>query len=364
MIKKKKSLVGVSPYKNDRTGIDFCARKILRLDWNEALVREPKSVTKAIVRYLKTHGLNFYPDTEARELRAALSGYTKTKSESIVVYNGSDTALKTIFDAFVNPNDRIFVFSPTYAQIVPFIKTNGGRCEQYIPRDIFSVNKQEIISFLKKRSPPRAVYINNPNNPTGTLVEPTFIKMLCRRFPETLFIIDEAYIEFAPGKSCVGFVSKLKNVIVVRSLSKAFRLAGIRLGYTVASGEINGEIMKIHNGKDINVIAHIAGVAAIRDTRALRKHIRQIQKAKLSLKEKLRTAGFEMYGDYGNFLVVRDRAFSEIKKLFFKNGILIRDRSALPRMKDCVRITISYERSVEALILRLLKKARESHSLH
>lgn len=355
----KRSLVRTVPYQSDRAGVDFNMSHWIRLDWNEAIEPEPASVKKAIIRFTQKVGLNFYPDFEALAIRKELAAYTKTAVESVIVYNGSDSALKNIFDAFLNPGDTVLVFAPTYSQINPFIAANGGKIVQFVPKNVFDPQEWEIEAYMRQTKKHNVVYINNPNNPTGTLLSPLFIKKLCLKWPHTIFVIDEAYYEFAKGKTCVSFASQLPNIVVVRSFSKAFRLAGVRLGYSVASLVVNHEIMKIHNGKDVNAIAQIAGCAALLDIKAMRLHVKKINDAKKKLKKELERLDFEVYGGYGNFLVIKDLAYREIKTILLKHGILIRDRSTLPKMKNCVRVTISYDPRLK-VIPHLLMEARHN----
>jgi histidinol-phosphate aminotransferase len=361
---KKRAFKTLAPYQNDRLGVNFASKDWLRLDWNESTEAQPASVTKALISSIRKGGLNFYPDAEAAQLRKALGKYVRQKPEMIIAYNGADSALKNIFDAFLNPGNTVLIFGPTYTQIHPFIAVNNAKRMYFIPENIFKPTELEIHTFLRKHKGSYGlVYINNPNNPTGTLLEPKFIKKLCHEFADTLFIIDEAYYEFSGGKTCVPLLTKYANIIVVRSFSKAFRLAGIRLGYTVAHTSINREILKVYNGKEVNLLAQVAGIAAIRDQKAVRSHVKKIQEAKKTFVKKLRKFGFEIHAGYGNFVVIRDNAYMAMKNALLKNGILIRDRSSLPKMAKCLRITISCDKRFLRTVPSVLKKARDSFAM-
>ena len=353
-MKHNENLDRIDVYKNSyRDEIyDLHSTKYHKLDWNEAATIPSPEVRDALLQAISDQDFNFYPDTQAKKLRTKLGLYNDVPQESITVYNGSDSALKNIFDAFLNKGSKVFVLGPTYTQINTFILSNGAEIHTHIPEDIWNVNTyNEIFYPIKGNSGSKfdIVYLNNPNNPTGTLYNVNKIRSIAQTFPETLFVIDEAYYDFCRITS-KDLAIELPNVIVVRTFSKAFGLAGLRLGYTIASERINELLLKIRNGKEVNHLAQIAGIAVLEDIEYIEKGIREVVFLRNWFCESLAKLGIEVYNTHGNYVVIKHEKYKEILKKFFSENVLVRDRSMLPQMENCIRITVGGGRQMEMVL--------------
>ena len=192
-------------------------------DWNESEfppTNKVFEVMKSFYRYER------YPDITAKLLKSKLSDYVSLPVDFIEVYNGSDDALKDIITVFVDRETHVLSYQPSYTQVNTFITTNT---ENYMKVNIKNPLGEHEYDFDYCKVA-NVVYLVNPNNPTGKLLAVEEIEKLLKTYPDTLFIVDEAYYEFAK-QSCSYLVVSHKNLIVTRTFSKAFGLASVRLGY-------------------------------------------------------------------------------------------------------------------------------------
>jgi histidinol-phosphate aminotransferase len=353
-MKYNENLDRIDVYKNSyRDEIyDLHQTKYHKLDWNEAATIPSPYVRDALLDCINSKNFNFYPDTQAKKLRTKLAVYNDVPQSSITVYNGSDSALKNIFDAFLTKGSKVFVLGPTYTQINTFILSNGAEIHTHIPEDIWNVNTHnELFLPLNQNDGVKfdVVYLNNPNNPTGVLYSVNKIRSTARSHPKTLFVIDEAYYDFCHVTS-KDLAIELSNVVVVRTFSKAFGLAGLRLGYSIASEYINSLLLKIRNGKEVNHLAQVAGVAVLDDIEYIEKGIRSVVTLRNWFCESLAKIGIEVYNTHGNYVVIKHKKHKEILDKFFSSNVLVRDRSTLPQMEDCIRITVGGGKQMEMVL--------------
>ena len=335
-----RALADVKPYQVSISGQLTFHEKLeyLKLDWNEATIPPSPKVLRALQEILATGALNFYPDVTAIELRSKLSAYVGLNTEQVQVFNGSDECLRIICETFLNTGDVVLFREPTYTQIEPFITSRGARTLRFVGNSATSPNPERYLEYLGKNEI-GMVYIANPNNPTGVLYEEAFIRQLCTRHPRTLFVIDEAYSEFAQYTVC-QLVREYRNLIVTRTFSKAFCLAGLRLGYVLADPGLLHYLNLLRNGKDVNLLAQIAAMAALDDVPYLQSHVNEVIATRDWLCDQLRASGVEVWNTRANFLLVRVPDVGRIQEELKEQKILVRDRSSLPQLADTFRVTI------------------------
>jgi histidinol-phosphate aminotransferase len=221
---------------------------ILRLDWNEP--------TRPVVRWdiarfsahLTVCPVNRYPSSKEVELAEMVAEYIDVSPSSLEFYNGSDSAIANIINLFVDDESTVVIFRPTYNQVIPLIQS---RTKQIIFSDILDPFSDHIYDFDCIRGA-SLVYLPNPNNPTGYSIQPSKLQELFSKHPETVFVIDEAYQEFT-NSSVSNLTSIFDNVLVTRSLSKAFGLPGIRFGYVVGSSSLLRVLRLVKNVKEVSV---------------------------------------------------------------------------------------------------------------
>jgi len=306
-------------------------------DWNESEfppTNKVFEVMKSFYRYER------YPDITAKLLKSKLSDYVSLPVDFIEVYNGSDDALKDIITVFVDKETHVLSYQPSYTQVNTFITTNT---ENYMKVNIKNPLGEHEYDFDYCKVT-NVVYLVNPNNPTGKLLAVDEIEKLLKTYPDTLFIVDEAYYEFAKQSSCHLVVSH-KNLIVTRTFSKAFGLASVRLGYCMGHPDTLSHLRKIRNGKAVNSLAQLCGVAALDDLNYLDSRIDEMNDAKKFFVDNL---PHEYYAvdSQTNFVLLKTPDSKKLLNKMKDNKILIRDRSSFDNLENCVRITIGSKKQI------------------
>lgn len=320
----------------------------IKLDWNESPSNASAKVIAAVTDFLRDHSLSYYPDVTANELITAISERHEIPKDFISVFNGSDNALQHIFYAYLSPNTVFTTIQPTYTQILQFVNFKGGEIRYYLPDDVLNIDYSKFESEFVPGSD--VVYLINPHNPTGHLLKRDYLAELAANFPETLFVIDEAYMEFASSdESCIPLVETHRNLMVTRTFSKAFGLAGIRLGYAVSHRDNINIVRRIKNEKDINTLAQIAGAAAIKDTEYLQNHVRSILENRSWFLENI-PAEHHAIASEANFVLINYRDDAELLSRFESERILVRDRSDQHGLLNHLRVTIGTKAQMEKVV--------------
>ena len=306
-------------------------------DWNESEfppTNKVFEVMKSFYRYER------YPDITAKLLKSKLSDYVSLPVDFIEVYNGSDDALKDIITVFVDRETHVLSYQPSYTQVNTFITTNT---ENYMKVNIKNPLGEHEYDFDYCKVA-NVVYLVNPNNPTGKLLAVDDIEKLLKTYPDTLFIVDEAYYEFAK-QSCSHLVVSHKNLIVTRTFSKAFGLASVRLGYCMAHPDTLLHLRKIRNGKAVNALGQLCGIAALDDLDYLDSRIDEMNDAKKFFVDNL---PHEYYAvdSQTNFVLLKTPDSKKLLNKMKDNKILIRDRSSFDNLENCVRITIGSKKQI------------------
>jgi len=291
------------------------------LDWNEG-TPIPDKMMKKIKN--KLTDLHHYSDPSNNELKDALESHTGVDKTFIEVFNGSDSALDYTFRVLLNNNDKVCIPYPNYTQVNQTITSLGCRV---LNCDI-STLEENIKSFK-----PKVVYLSVPNNPLGYVYNTL---PLAEKYPNTFFIVDEAYAEFFPKCSVFDQAYKYSNVIVTRTFSKGFGLAGIRLGYMTTNSYIMNKIRSINNFKQVNTLAAIAGVEALKDFKSIKANIDNTNQTKKEFLRMLKD--YRVRDSHANFVLLEHTRAKEIINELKSLGILVRDRSKF--INNTMRITI------------------------
>ena len=291
------------------------------LDWNEGTPIPDKMMKKIKDKLTDLH---HYSDPSNNELKDALESHTGVDKTFIEVFNGSDSALDYAFRVLLNSNDKVCIPYPNYTQVNQTITSLGCRV---LNCDI-STLEENIRSFK-----PKVVYLSVPNNPLGYVYNTL---PLAEKYPNTFFIVDEAYAEFFPKCSIFDQAYKYSNVIVTRTFSKGFGLAGIRLGYMTTNSYIMNKIRSINNFKQVNTLAAIAGVEALKDFKSIKANIDNTNQTKKEFLRMLKD--YRVRDSHANFVLLEHTRAKEIINELKSLGILVRDRSKF--INNTMRITI------------------------
>lgn len=334
----KESILRLHPYQNGSHSEELILnhKKVLKLDSNEATNQPSPSVTAALLQYIQNGPINWYPDVESKSLCRALSAYVDLPADHILSFNGSDHALETIARTFINPGDEVILFTPTYDHFRVYVESCDGRIVN-VPEDSDQTLAQKIAGHANPRT--KIIYIVNPNNPTGRLLSKKEIADAVALFPQILFIVDEAYYEFCE-LTARDLIPTHGNLVVTRSFSKAFGLAGLRCGYMLAQPQICEHVAKIRVGKNINALAQVAATAALEDLDHMKRYVEEVQLTKEWLISHLHDKGLTVKNTPLNFILLKTARPQKVAEYLKEHNIYVRDRSNLPGLEGCLRVTI------------------------
>jgi histidinol-phosphate aminotransferase len=297
--------------------------------------------------------VNRYPDPQQRRLKEILSKQKNIPANQILLGNGSDEVLDLIFRAFCEPaKDNIITLPPTYGMYGVLANLNDIVNREVVLNDEFQPDFDEISRTMDTRT--KLLFICSPNNPTGNLISSEKITRLLNNF-EGLVVIDEAYIDFAPQESWISKLSEFPNLIVTQTLSKAYGLAGIRLGICFASAEIISVLNKIKPPYNVNKLSQQSAIDQLQKVQKLNKDISSLKAEKEVLLKVLVEVNFvkKIYPTDANFILLKvDNAEKRYAQLLEK-GIVVRNRSSQPLCENTLRITIGTPSENKKLIATL-----------
>jgi histidinol-phosphate aminotransferase len=319
--------------------------KVIKLNTNEnpypASPRVFAALRKAINRSLR-----LYPEPLADSLRTVAATAYGVKRENILAGNGSDEILSIIMRSFIGPQDRVAFPVPTYSLYDTLIAIQEGQPSP--------------VDYLPDFSLPEALaaqnaavtFLCNPNSPSGTIVPLPDIERLARAVSGIL-VVDEAYVDFAEseGASMVPLISRLSNLIVLRTFSKSFSLAGMRVGLAFASEEIISGMMKVKDSYNLNRLSLVAATAALQDMSWMTRNVRRIQRSRRQLSTGLRKMGFYVYPSHANFVMAR-KTEQNLKRLYerLKDQQIFVRYFDVPGLQDSLRITVGTPQEIRALL--------------
>ncbi len=323
----------------------FQREKILKLDWNEATIPPSPKVREQIQNLVNEPSFyQLYPSTYNEKLMKLLSEYVGLPKDNIQYFASSDSLHEYIAKLYITVGDPVLLLGPTYDNFRLTAEVCGADIYYFNISEDFQFDKD---SFMKKidEIEPSLIYICNPNNPTGTLHEVDFIKELLETYSQNLFLIDEAYAEFS-GVSVKDLVLQYENLLISRTMSKAFALANFRFGYLIASKSNIEYISSIRNPKNITTFAQQAAIGALSDVAYMERYVKEVRKAKNQFIKDLEPYGSILncvHGD-GNFVLLQLKTIAYKQKLIdylIGYNIFVRDVSQTDFLKrHCIRITI------------------------
>lgn len=296
------------------------------------------------------NGLNRYPDPQQNEVKSELSKIKNISSSNILLGNGSDEVLDLIFRAFCEPKkDQVIILPPTYGMYQVLANTNDVELVKIPLVKDFQPDATNIIKQQNSNS--KILFLCSPNNPTGNSFESVNVEYLIKNF-KGLVVIDEAYIDFSTQKSWINRLNEFPNLIVTQTMSKAYGLAGIRLGICYASKEIISVLNKIKSPYNVNQLTQEIALKRLQNQKEVNQEIKEIIQERNQLISKLEEIKVveKVYHSDANFLLVKvDKANLRYDQLI-KRGIVVRNRSNQPLCEGCLRFTIGTKAENNQLI--------------
>lgn len=300
------------------------------------------------------NGVNRYPDPQQRSVRSLLSKIKNISQQNILLGNGSDEVLDLIYRVFCEPNqDNIITLPPTYGMYSVLANINAVEIKTVQLDNNFQPKVDQILNTATSNS--KLLFLCSPNNPTGNSFEAKSIERLIKEF-KGIVVIDEAYIDFSNEESWVSRLSEFPNLIVTQTLSKAYGMAGIRLGICYASEDIISVLNRIKPPYNVNELTQQKAIAQLEQNMLTKQQVADILKERNILTGKLETVSFisKIYPSDANFVLAKvDDATKRYNQLIEK-GIVIRNRTTQPGCENCLRFTIGTPEENEKLIKELL----------
>lgn len=296
------------------------------------------------------NGLNRYPDPKQKNLKKVLSELKNIRENQIILGNGSDELLDLLFRAFCEPNrDSVITLPPTYGMYSVLANLNAIENKEIVLQNYFEPNVDLILKATDETT--KILFLCSPNNPTGNTFSEDKIQILLENF-SGLIVIDEAYIDFSSKESWLKKIDEFPNLIILQTLSKAYGLAGIRLGILYANPEIISVLGKIKPPYNINKLSQEKALERVENYDAVLQEIEVILSERKKMIVALNTIQFieKIYSSDANFILIKvDNAKKRYDQLL-KKGLVIRNRSGQKLCENCLRITIGTEKENQKLI--------------
>jgi histidinol-phosphate aminotransferase len=324
----------------------------LRLDLNESTTGcSPRVLAK--LRTLDARKLAVYFPREPGE--QMIAEFLGIKPSEALLTNGADEAIDLLCRAFLEPDDEIMIVVPAFNMYEIFAQGAGATTIRIPAGPDFSFPVDEMVAAITPRT--RIVVITNPNNPTGTVVQRDDIYRVIKAAPEAAVLLDEAYFDFC-GETMMDKIGKLPNLFVARTFSKAYGLAGIRLGVLAGPAEHISVIRRMTSPFNVNVFALECLAEALADREFIAAQVKQVRTTRAWLQRELDLLGFRTWPSAGNFVLVD---FGDLRPTILAamiaQGIALRNRPDIP---GCVRISIGTQAEMERVVAALKQTLVES----
>ena len=336
----------LSPYSSARD--EFSGKASVFLDANENSLGSPL-----------TKWYNRYPDPLQKKVKEKISFIKKVSVEQIFLGNGSDEPIDILLRCFCEPQvDEVIIMPPTYGMYEVSANINNVTIRKVSLTSSFQIDLEQLEQSIQPNT--KIIWICSPNNPTGNSMDRQSIEMILNNF-DGLVVIDEAYINFSRQKSFVADLNDYPNLVVMQTLSKAWGLAGLRMGMAFASREIIQYMNKVKPPYNISEPVQELSLKALDEIGQVNDMIKAIVDMRAALEKDLMNIETveKIYPSDANFLLVKFQDAKAVYEYLLDREIVVRDRSNVQRCEDCLRITVGTEKENKALI-ETLKSFKQS----
>ena len=332
----RKNIWDLSPYSSARD--EFTGKAKIYLDANE----NPYD-----------NGLNRYPDPYQFLLKSKIADIKNVKTQQIIIGNGSDEIIDLLYRAFCEPKvDEVISLSPTYGMYKVYANINNVDIKDCWLSSSFEIIEEDLLNMINEKT--KMIWFCSPNNPTGNSLNPESIKKVLQNF-KGLVIVDEAYIDFSASESWINYLDFYPNLFVMQTLSKAWGLAGLRIGMGFASPQIIALLNKIKPPYNINLLSQQSALAQLEMLEEKNTQVDTILQQRDWLSEELKQLKkvHEVYPSDANFVLVKMDNATDIYNKMVEKSIILRNRSTVKLCLDCIRITIGTPEENKELLLNL-----------
>lgn len=337
----KKSVKEMSAYSAPMEG----RASYKRFDFNEATIEPSPNVKKALKEFVDSGMLNTYPH-DYPQLQLKIAKYLGINENCIRITDGADGAIDTIAFACLEKGDKVVIPSPSFGMFYVPTVIEGAEIikPEYGPNMEFPL--QETLNAIDEKT--KLVIICNPNNPTGTIVKKEDIIKIIEKAKDSFVMIDEVYGEFT-GQTSIDLINKYPNLFIIKSFSKAFALASLRVGYLISNPKNIEEMNKVAAPYNVNQFGVVAASAALDDVSYMKNYVSEVMtKSKPLFESYLNKNNIRFYPGSANFLLVEVGNSKEVYEFFKNEGILIRPQKG--KLENCVRISLGTLKDTEEFI--------------
>ncbi len=301
------------------------------------------------------NGVNRYPDPQQLKLKQELALQKGVSVSNILLGNGSDEVLDLIFRAFCRPQvDNVITLPPTYGMYKVLAELNEIEDRKVLLKNDFQPNVEKILAEVNDKT--KLIFLCSPNNPTGNSFSKASVEKILRNF-NGLVVIDEAYIDFSADKSWLERLEEFPNLVITQTLSKAYGLAGIRLGICYAAAEIISILNKIKPPYNVNELTQHKALERLSKPEEVKQEIVVLLEERKRLENDLSKMGFvkQIFGSDANFLLVRVEDAGKKYEQLIKSGVVVRNRSNQELCENTLRFTVGTPEENNQLI-KILKQ--------
>jgi histidinol-phosphate aminotransferase len=347
-------------------GIDFAELYALGLKPDEVLdfsvSTNPYMPPPGIKEAVSGAHIERYPDSQSLELKLKLAEKLGIATKNIIVGNGTTELIRLVIFTYFRRSDTALIIGPTYGEYETACRLAGACVLHYraAEKDAFQLHVKEIIDVIRERQP-RAVFICNPNNPTGSYLSRQDIETLLAEMANGLMILDEAYVPFIEKRWRSLDLAERGNIIILRSMTKDYGLPGLRLGYAAASQEIIDGLRPALPPWNVNAAAQEAGLYVLGKQEYLEKSLRRVEEAKNYLVTELTRLGLEVLPSEAHFFLVKVKNAAGCRRSLLAEGILVRDCSSFglphyiriaPRtLPECRKLAAAFRQGRQTYIM-------------
>lgn len=319
----RKNIRDLIPYSSARD--EYSGDGAVMLDANESPYNEP---------------FNRYPDPVQMDLKTKISGMISTPVERIFLGNGSDEAIDLLIRIFCEPaEDRIIIIDPSYGMYKVCADINNIAVDFVSLNEDFSLEAERLLAAVREET--KMVFLCSPNNPSANLLGKAEITRILSEF-KGMVVLDEAYVDFCGSDGMLPVQGEHQNLIILRTLSKAWGLAGIRLGMALADPEVIQYMNRVKYPYNVNYLTQTKALEMLGSAGNREQWVKEILAERTKLKGRLEDLGYvlKIFPSDANFLLVRVEDADGLYAFLYKQGVIVRNRSRLTHCEGCIRITV------------------------
>ncbi|MGA8024291.1 MAG: histidinol-phosphate transaminase [Candidatus Acidiferrales bacterium] len=317
----------------------------LRLDFNESTIGcSPRVLAR--LRSLDAETLARYPEREPVE--AQVADFLGLQAQQVLLTNGVDEAIHLLCSTYLEPGDEAIIVVPTFAMYAIFAQAEAGSLVPILSGENFSFPLEKLLSRIGPRT--RIIAVANPNNPTGGAVASDVLLRIAHAASQAAVLVDEAYFEFH-GETILNGMALPANLFVARTFSKAYGLAGLRIGILAGNAGQISMARRVASPYNVNAAALAALPEALQDQQYVERYVAEVRHGRAILEQELSVLGLQYWPSRANFVLVRiGPASAEFIRELRARGILVRDRNSDPGCEGCVRLTVGSNEHTQILI--------------